>query len=1083
MQAVFYKRDFSGKLNLPKTLGLQVERYSWHMEGGPEKATIKARATADKWELNKLLRCPVEIYGKNESDPVWWGYVVKVTIPQGEQRFGRGLENMFNHVRVRFESDSITEASSDTVSIAEYGQKETILRNYGLTGLEAGQLRSTELKRSKDPISEVEKGYIEEVVIECVGWYETLRWKHYENTTDSNVETTTQISTIVGDVGQFIQGVLIQDASGVVSNQRRDNRDGLSCVNEILQSGTSNNRPLLSRVDKNRYLHIWERSEKPPAGDVDFILRDDGRLEYIAGGALVPDELCTVAKWVKAKGSPNEYSFFIESAEYIVANDKTDYRAADAYEQRRLAKYIADIVTGDGPHLWSGLFQTGTQDGYGFEPYWVALGGDNDDVTRVNAVAWDENNNLLYVVGEFAKIGDIEAANAAYLDMATGQWYAMGDGLSGIGYAVGVLSDGTVYAGTGGTGHFWEWDGSSWTDLTGGGSGPTNAIYVDVSDNVYLGGAFTSLPGAATAKYAGVYSGAAFTALAGLDWTGGGTGGVYALDSDGSYIYATGKFDNGYAAEWDGFSWSFLGSGLSGVGYAVAVYGNNVAFAGVFDTVEQWDGIQWTSIGTLNIGGAPTTGYGLATDGTNLYLVGTFASTYHCARWDGSEWVSLGGGLTGGTLFGRCITLFDDLHPVIGGDFTAVNAGLIPADGIAMYIVTLEGVFDHLNTRGGSASRPGGPDKAVQYNRDGRFGGEKAFTYDETNDNLILGPYTPPAAGSKTIHQINQGGSPAHLFWAFTNSYAPFIAFLKANGDSTTPTALLADEIIGRIRGRGHDGTNYSSTQMEIRLLAKENWDGSGHGTYFEIYITPENSTTLTKIATIDENGLTVGGGAAGIDYVLTFDGETNDGTVTWMEDEAYFDVSHPVKITDAGSLLGTPVAGTFEFDADRMYLTNVGTQRAIDRTSDVITSTTTVSDTVTETTIWTGTLGANDLKAGNLIKVMTSGVISNATASDDITINVYIGSTQVASYNPAIGNVTGADWHADQTFTVRSVGASGSIAFHGLVNINGNEAYNNSIETVDTTAAEDITVKVQWDNAKAGNTISIYQGFMEFKN
>ena len=33
----------------------------------------------------------------------------------------------------------------------------------------------------------------------------------------------------------------------------------------------------------------------------------------------------------------------------------------------------------------------------------------------------------------------------------------------------------------------------------------------------------------------------------------------------------------------------------------------------------------------------------------------------------------------------------------------------------------------------------------------------------------------------------------------------------------------------------------------------------------------------------------TIGAGAAGTDIALTFDGETNDGVITWMEDEDYF--------------------------------------------------------------------------------------------------------------------------------------------------------------------------------------------------
>lgn len=178
-----------------------------------------------------------------------------------------------------------------------------------------------------------------------------------------------------------------------------------------------------------------------------------------------------------------------------------------------------------------------------------------------------------------------------------------------------------------------------------------------------------------------------------------------------------------------------------------------------------------------------------------------------------------------------------------------------------------------------------------------------------------------------------------------------------------------------------------------------------------------------------------------------------------------------------------TPVAGRLEYSNDKLYLTNVGKQRAIDRTSDVITTTTSVSNTTTETTIFTGTIDANDLRAGNVIKGIVSGVVSNATASDDVTIRVKLGSTTLITLAPAIGNVTNADWHIDGIWTVRSVGATGSIATHVSAEISGNKEITNSIETVDTTAAENITVTIQWDNAKAGNIISAYIGLIEFKN
>ena len=40
-----------------------------------------------------------------------------------------------------------------------------------------------------------------------------------------------------------------------------------------------------------------------------------------------------------------------------------------------------------------------------------------------------------------------------------------------------------------------------------------------------------------------------------------------------------------------------------------------------------------------------------------------------------------------------------------------------------------------------------------------------------------------------------------------------------------------------------------------------------------------------------------------------------------------------------------------------------------------------------------------------------------------------------------------------------------------------------NGVGTIDTTGNMDVTITVQWGTAKVGNTISLYQAFMEFKN
>ena len=45
---------------------------------------------------------------------------------------------------------------------------------------------------------------------------------------------------------------------------------------------------------------------------------------------------------------------------------------------------------------------------------------------------------------------------------------------------------------------------------------------------------------------------------------------------------------------------------------------------------------------------------------------------------------------------------------------------------------------------------------------------------------------------------------------------------------------------------------------------------------------------------------ITIGDGTAGTDIAVTFDGETNDGTLTWMEDEGRFDFANKVKVVDS---------------------------------------------------------------------------------------------------------------------------------------------------------------------------------------
>jgi len=194
---------------------------------------------------------------------------------------------------------------------------------------------------------------------------------------------------------------------------------------------------------------------------------------------------------------------------------------------------------------------------------------------------------------------------------------------------------------------------------------------------------------------------------------------------------------------------------------------------------------------------------------------------------------------------------------------------------------------------------------------------------------------------------------------------------------------------------------------------------------------------------------------------------------------------SAPLKFT-TGTALGTPEAGALEYHDSRLYLTNVATQRSLDRTSDVAVSTVTVANTVTETTMWTGTMPANSLVAGNMFKFHADGVVSNggsAAAADQITIRIKVGATTVVTLTPATKALSSDHWHLDANACQRTIGGSGSRAVHVDLVIDDVETELIGVATIDTTASMDVTVTAQWGSAKAANTISLYQGYMEYKN
>jgi hypothetical protein len=345
---------------------------------------------------------------------------------------------------------------------------------------------------------------------------------------------------------------------------------------------------------------------------------------------------------------------------------------------------------------------------------WVSMGSLPGASGAVEASVTDGSGHV-YIGGTFNAVGNTVAINVAEWNGSS--WSALGSGISGVGSdgngpVVNALavSGSTVYAGgdfttAGGSpaSCIAQWNGSSWSALGSGVLGANsysylygpyvNALAVS-GGTLYAGGSFTNAGGIAATNIA-QWNGGSWSAL------GSGVGGSYAYVSalavSGGTLYAGGDFTTAGGnpanniAQWNGGSWSALGSGVNSTVHALAVSGSTVYAGGDFTTaggspasrIAQWNGSSWLALDS-GIGGSV---YALAVSGSTLYAGGWFSTAggspaNNIAQWNGNSWSALGSGTGGGYPYVYALVVSDGTL-YAGGDF--ITAGGIPANYIAQW--------------------------------------------------------------------------------------------------------------------------------------------------------------------------------------------------------------------------------------------------------------------------------------------------------------------------------------------------------------------------------------------------------------
>lgn len=333
--SIFRNRD-NAAFHLPPSLQFTQRHFTWSAVGGPELAEISVGGSLlDLWQLLEWLRYPIELRNPLQQS-VWWGYVEEISIAVGAIKVGVSLDTMHNRIAVAYSyvepgtqevgTRRTTGWAQDDYAASVYGIKEYLASVDGATTTQAENTRDILLNQHRFPIPVVDVSDSNQIEAHlfCRGWWNTLRWQYYANGATNSVETTAQIATIVNNVGEFLAGADVINASGIHTSEYRDgDSTAQEVLRDLLRTGVVGGQRLLATVTYPRTLQVYA---EPQLTMVDSFLNIDGRMVTRLGEPLASD-VVPVGKWIGLKDIlpaalpsylANPTPFFVEHGEYDI---------------------------------------------------------------------------------------------------------------------------------------------------------------------------------------------------------------------------------------------------------------------------------------------------------------------------------------------------------------------------------------------------------------------------------------------------------------------------------------------------------------------------------------------------------------------------------------------------------------------------------------------------------------------------------------------------------------------------------------------------------------------------------------------
>ena len=261
----------------------------------------------------------------------------------------------------------------------------------------------------------------------------------------------------------------------------------------------------------------------------------------------------------------------------------------------------------------------------------------------------------------------------------------------------------------------------------------------------------------------------------------------------------------------------------------------------------------------INGGGLVVNIYGdvfLKSDGTFGYVANQTLDLTSYVPASGAKFVLIEAD-DSGVIYVTTGTAVDSKELLTPSDIPAVTTGRIPSTAVRLYTGQTQlyrdpnSINDFVDVRSITAGGGGGGSGSfMDLTTNQTAAGIKRFS-----DSIRVGIDPPTAETDGSISQAQEGVSVGNFLWTWGTGFASFITGMFSRGTKASPTQALTGDIALRLRGRFHDGISYGGTSAEIRHVADETHDATGHGTRIEIWTTPIDSTTLTLVLTVHSDG------------------------------------------------------------------------------------------------------------------------------------------------------------------------------------------------------------------------------------